>query len=170
MMLVGDRDRFAIEYELEAVPGGDVELRRWMFGRIRWWCGGTPVGRYDSTTAIGDLAAVVERLLKREDARISPELMDLPAPEVAHIITRALFSDDDRSDAEIAADGAHYWPFFVSPRTEVFDPWDVFVIEGEKSSRLIWGLVDRPELDEFRLHPGEFAEVLHEFLDALQRG
>jgi hypothetical protein len=168
MMLVGDRDRFAIEYELDPLHSGDAELGHWMFGRIRWWCGGDTVGRYEPNTAIRDVAAAAERILLRDAARYSPELMVLPAREVAHIIAEALFADNDRSDEQIAADGAHYWPFFVSPRTEVFDPWDIFVVEDESRARLIWNLVGRPEVNECGLRPGEFSGVLHEFLHTVQ--
>lgn len=168
MMLVGGRDRFAIEFELESTAGGAAELTHWMFGRIRWWCGGEVIGRYHANTAIRDIAAAAERILLREQARRSAELMTLPAREVSRIVTEALFADNDRSDAQIAADGARYWPFFVSPRTELFEPWDVFVVEDEANARLIWGAAGSTEVDECVLRPGEFATVLREFLQALK--
>lgn len=169
-MLVGDRDRFAIEYELDHVPSGGAELGHWMFGRIRWWCGGDRVGRYQPNTAIRDVAAAADRILVRESARHSPELMAYPAAQIARIVTDALFADNDRSDAQIAADGARYWPFFVSPRTESFEPWDIFVIEDDASARLLWGPAGRREVSERGLRRGEFAGVLREFLHALKWG
>ncbi|MFI1919272.1 Imm42 family immunity protein [Nocardia sp. NPDC020380] len=165
-MLIGDRARFAIEFECDPVARGG-EPGPWMFGRIRWWCGGMAVGRYESCSAIDEIAVTVRRLLASEAARHSPELMAAPAADVARIVTDALFSDSDRSDEQIAADGARYWPFFVSPRSENFDPWDVFVVEGAAGARLIWGTAGQPEVDECALRRGEFAWVLRGFLKAL---
>ncbi|MET9490349.1 Imm42 family immunity protein [Nocardia sp. NPDC006630] len=174
MMLVGDRGRFAIEYELDRLPGGSAGLGpglgHWMFGRIRWWCGGEKIGRYQPNTAIRDVAAAAERILLCDGARRSPALMALPAPEVAHIVTAALFADDDRSDEQIAADGARYWPFFVGPRTESFEPWDIFVVEDDLAARLIWGQAGLPEVRERGLRRGEFAGVLRDFLGTLEWG
>lgn len=173
-MLVGDRGRFAIEYELDHLPSGSAGLEpglgHWMFGRIRWWCGGEKIGRYQPNTAIRDVAAAADRMLVSDNARRSPALMALPAREVAHIVTEALFADNDRSDAQIAADGAHYWPFFVGPRTESFEPWDIFVVEDEAGARLMWGLAGLREVRECSLRRGEFAGVLRDFLGALEWG
>lgn len=166
MMLIGDRARFAIEFECDPVAS-DAEPVPWMFGRIRWWCGGMTLGRYEPCTAIDEIAVTVRRLLGSEAGRYDPELMAAPAGDVARIVTEALFSDSDRSDEQIAADGERYWPFFVSPRTEHFDPWDIFVVEDDAGARLIWGPAGRPNVSECGLRRGEFAGVLRGFLKAL---
>jgi hypothetical protein len=164
-MLVGDRDRFAIEYEWDPLHGDEPESADWGFGRMRWWCGGEPVGRYDLGTPIGEVAAAIGRVVALGERRHSADLMARPAPEVVWLVAEALFAADERSEQQIAADGAHYWPFFVGPRTESFDPWDVFVIEGEHAARLIWCRVGRPDVRECALRRGEFDVVLRMFLD-----
>ncbi|WP_216898385.1 Imm42 family immunity protein [Nocardia alni] len=166
MVLVGDPQRFAVEYELDAA-GSDTPPSHWIFGRIRWWCGNQPVGRYESSTAIRYVASAAERILRQDSGRHESDLVDLPAGEVARIVTEALFADNDRSDEQIAADGTRYGPYFVSPRTAAFDPWDIFVVESATHARLIWGQVDHRELHELRLRAGEFAQVLRGFLDTL---
>lgn len=167
-MLLGDRDRFAIEYELDPAPVGDVESGHWMFGRVRWWCGGEPVGRFEPETALGAVAATADRVLRAETARYAPELMACPAESLARYVTDALFAEDGRSDGQIAADGARYWPFFVRPGLDSFDPWDVLVVEGSGEARLIWGVAGRRAVRECRLAAGEFAGVLREFLRAVK--
>jgi hypothetical protein len=167
MVLIGDPDRFAIEYELEPAPNDDTALAHWMFGRIRWWCGGHAVGRYEPSTVVRYVAAAATWILGQENGRRHSGLIDLPAGEVARIVTEALFADDDRSDEQRAADGARYGPLFVRPRLAAFDPWDIFVMEGATHARLIWGPADHRELHESELRPGEFAQVLRGFLNTL---
>ncbi|MQY18353.1 Imm42 family immunity protein [Nocardia macrotermitis] len=169
-MLVGDRARFAVEYELEPVRAGDAELARWMFGRIRWWCGGDAVGRFDRHGTVREVAVIAQRLLDQGGGRCAEGLLNVPAAEVVRVVTEALFGSGERSDAQIVADGARYWPLFVSPRTEVFDAWDVVVVEGATRARLIWGLVGHPEISECELSPGEFDDVLRAFLGTLHWG
>lgn len=164
-MLIGDRERFAIEYDIEPVHDDTDSARR--ADRIRWWCGGEPVGHYEPATTIGESVAAARRILAQDNGRRSTELMSRPAREVARIVTDALFADSDRSDAEIAADGARYWPFFVRPRSGGFDAWDIFVVEGERHARLVWCRVDQREVGECALNPGEFSDVLRKFVHAL---
>ncbi|MCX4091333.1 Imm42 family immunity protein [Nocardia sp. alder85J] len=166
-MLVGDRGRFGIEYELDAVePEAPAGPRR-MSGHIRWWCGGESVGHYHLATSIEDVAVAVGRIAARADGRLHADLMDLPAAELVRVVTDALFTDNERTEEQIDADGRLYWPFFVGPRTESFDPWDVFVVEDQAAARLIWCRIGHPEVREFRLRRGEFDDVLRMFLDGL---
>ncbi|WP_155981388.1 Imm42 family immunity protein [Nocardia sp. BMG111209] len=166
-MLVGDRSRFGIEYELDAVgPGGPDRLP----GRLRWWCGGEPVGRYDVATSIAEAAVATGRIAARADRRRNADLMARPAAEVVRIVTDALFTDNERTEEQIDADARLYWPSFVGPRTESFDPWDVFVVEDGPAARLIWCRIGRPEIRECALRRGEFDGVLRMFLDALHFG
>jgi hypothetical protein len=51
-MIVGNKSRFAIEFELDAVKFADPQLAEWNYGRIRWWCGGEEVGRYECDTTL----------------------------------------------------------------------------------------------------------------------
>ncbi|WP_158675539.1 Imm42 family immunity protein [Nocardia stercoris] len=169
MALVGDPARFAIEFEVEPAP--DPEAAPWMFGRTRWWCGGTAVGRYEPHTVLPDVTRALELILTGEPDRTRrPDLLELPAADVARIVGQALYADSERSDAQIAADGSHYGPFFVSPRTSTFDLWDVFVVEGLRSARLMWCPVGSAEIGECELRPGEFAGVLAGFLQAIRSG
>ncbi len=169
MTLVGDPARFAIEFEVEPTPDSGIDDAHCLFGRTRWWCGGTAVGRFEPHTVLPDVARALERILAYEpDRALRPDLLELPAAEVAQIVGQALYADSERSDAQIAEDGIRYGPFFVSPRTTTFDLWDVFVVEGASSARLLWCPVGSAEVDECDLRPGEFASVLAGFLQAIR--
>ncbi|MQY29180.1 Imm42 family immunity protein [Nocardia aurantia] len=166
-MLVGDRSRFGIEYELDAV---DPERPDRLPGHLRWWCGGDPVGRYDPAISIVAAAVATDRIAARAGRRRHPDLMAVPAADVVRIVTDALFTDNERTEEQIDADGRLYWPLFVGPRTESFDPWDVFVVEDETAARLIWCRIGHPEVRECALRRGEFDAVLRMFLDGLPFG
>ena len=42
-MIVGDKERFGVEFELDAAKLTHPVLAEWKYGRIRWWCGGEEV-------------------------------------------------------------------------------------------------------------------------------
>src|SRR5690242_5046175 len=48
-MIIGNPSRFAIEFELKPQYGGV-----WMWGHLRYWCGGTEVGDFRIDTSLRD--------------------------------------------------------------------------------------------------------------------
>lgn len=167
-MLVGDKSRFAIEFELDEEKLADPALAEWLYGRIRWWCGGEPVGLFDDDTTLRDAAIDAERVLAAADSRRDDALMQVSAQEVVDTIVRALFEDLGQSDEELAADEKKYRPFLARPLIGEFDAWDIFVIEGGREARLIWRLASDARINETRLAAGEFDSVLKKFLTELR--
>jgi hypothetical protein len=167
-MIVGDKERFGIEFELDAAKLIDPKLAEWMFGRIRWWCGGEEVGRYDADTTIRDVSIEAKRFLTNKGMRRDNGLMNLSSKEVVSTIVAALYEDHGQSDEQVRADDERYRRFVIKPLISVFDPWDIFLIEGDKNARLMWRRVNENEVHECQLAPGEFDAVLNRFLDALR--
>jgi hypothetical protein len=166
-MIVGNKDRFGIEFELDAAKLADEKLIDWQFGRIRWWCGGQEVGRYEPDTSLRDVSLEAMRFLTNGGKRRQESLMKATTTEAVQILVEALYNDDGRSDEEVEAADELYRPFIVKPQVDVFDAWDIFLIEGDDRARLIWRRVTDTESRECPLTPGEFDRVLTQFIEAL---
>lgn len=166
-MIIGDKRRFAIEFELDASKLADRDLAVWLYGRIRWWCGGDAIGRYESDATIRDVATEAARFLAFEGQRGDEYLLSAPSLEVLRTIVRALYEDHGQSDEQVEADDERYRRFLVKPQLDVFDAWDIFLVEGEKAARLIWRRVSEGDLRDCELASGEFDDVLKRFLAAL---
>jgi hypothetical protein len=166
-MIVGDKERFGIEFELDAAKLADPKLAEWKYGRIRWWCGGEEVGRYEADTTLRDVSMEVARFLANEGKRRDESFTGASSEEVVRTLLVALYEDHGQSDEQVDADDERYRRFAVKPLVDVFDPWDIFLVEDEKSARLIWRRVKEVKLRERELASGEFDAVLKAFLAAL---
>jgi hypothetical protein len=166
-MIVGNKERFGIEFELDAAKLADPKLAEWKYGRIRWWCGDEEVGRYEADTTLRDVSVEVARFVANEGKRRDEGLMGGSSEEVVRTLVAALYEDHGQTDEQVEADDERYRRFVVKPQVDVFDPWDIFLIEGEKNARLIWRRVKEAKVRERELASGEFDAVLTAFLTAL---
>ncbi len=167
-MLVGNKERFGIEFERELAKSSDPSLAQWEYGRIRWWCGGEAVGNYEPDTTLRDVAIEAERFLAYEGQRRDDRLIRASRKQVARTIAQALFDDRGQTAEQVQADEEKYRRFLVTPQVDVFDQWDIFLVDGATKSRLIWGRVETDTLGESELRPGEFERVLRLFQRALR--
>jgi hypothetical protein len=168
MMIIGDVDRFGIEFELDYSKLSDPHLAEWLFGKIRWWCGGASVGRFEEDATLRDAANEAVRVLVSAGNRRDDGLMRASAATVVATISEALFEDHGQSEQQLNSDEARYRRFVVRPLIEEFDEWNVFLVESASQARLIWSLRGIDELREVWLLPGEFDSVLREFLSELR--
>lgn len=166
-MKIGDKSRFAVEFELDPTGRTDPDLAFWLYGRIRWWCGNEPVGRYDDGATIRDVAVSVGRFVQYRGKRSDPELFRSPAGEVLSTVKAALFEDRGQTDEQIAADSLRYRRFWITPRVDEFDGCDLVLVEHNDRGRLLWRTNDLPGPREARLANGEFDSVATAFLKAL---
>ena len=125
------------------------------------------VGRYEADTTLRDVSVEAARFLANEGKRRDEGLMGASSEDVVRTLVEALYEDHGQSDEQVEADDERYRRFVVKPLVDVFDPWDIFLIEGEKDARLIWRRVKDAKLRERELASGEFDAVLKRFLDAL---
>jgi Immunity protein 42 len=168
-MIIGVKDRFAIEFELDAAKLADPTLAEWLHGRIRWWSGGEQIGRYEDDTTIRDVVIAAEHFLSYEGRRLDEDLLRAPARDVLRTAVDALYADHGQSDEQVKADADRYSRFVVAPGLDELDRWRILLVEGETSARLIW--MEAPgeaAPHEQQLDPGEFDEVLKEFLDIVR--
>jgi hypothetical protein len=168
-MMIGSRERFAIEYAY--VRGWVTEGQKWLYGHICFWAGGKRLGDFDDTVTLGVAIAEGNHILSHRGTRCDPELMSKSAQESFRIMDNALYEDDERTLEEIEADGAKYWRFAVHALTEAFDRWKVYLVEDELRARLIWRQLhdDDCTVHEAILLPGEFDDILEAVVQELQR-
>lgn len=163
-MIVGDRSRFAIEFELDQSKLAESEFGSWLFGKIRFWCCGEQIGRYEGDTTIRDIVIEAERFIASRKKRHDCVLATATSEEIVDTICNALYVDSGQTDEKVQADTDRYGPFVVSPEADVFDPWRMLLVEGDHAARLIWYRKDEHVLHECTLNRGEFEVVLDRFL------
>lgn len=166
---IGDRERFAIEFDADADSFADQEEAEWMFGNIRWWCGGKIVGNYEQYTSLRDVSIDARNVLERRRSRPTDELMAESKEAVVRIVSEAIFIDHGQTDEELERDEARFRHLIVDPGVSAFDPWVVFLIANDSVARLIWRQHEDSTVYEQYLKPGEFESVLEEFLQELSR-
>lgn len=164
LMIVGDENGFAIEYEVDT----PVE-RYWVFGRLSYRVRGLRVGDYAAGCSLSVAVGAFETLLGKAGKRNDERLLGLPLAVAFSEIDSALFSDDSRSDAEVRRDQELYARFLAVPRgLDVFDDCLAFLVEGETQARLIWdGAPNWGEPGEFWLPRGRFDQTISDCVRAL---
>lgn len=168
-MLIGDKSRFAIEYELDETDLSPAATVRWLYGRICWWARGERLGAYAEHETTGEIAGALRFILKDEGKRFSRELFQMPCEDALVLIVRALYLDDGQSGEQVAKDARQFSRFYITPGSDVFDGWRIVLIEGERSAKLIWRLQDYGAVQESILELGEFERVARDYLKSLPR-
>lgn len=165
-MLLGRRDSFAIEYEIDP-----VEIEGWLFGRVAFWACRQRIGNFEHGSSLRALIPALRELAQRPGIRTSAELFALPRNEAIARVDAALFLDDGRSDQQVEADWRNYFRFLALPyQYEAFDGWRAILIENGEFARFIWRGPDRVIVNECRLEIGEFEEVVSRTAAQLARG
>jgi hypothetical protein len=169
-MFIGDKSRFAIEYELDETDLPPAEAARWLYGRICWWARGERIGTYAEHETTGEISGALRFILKEEGTRFNRELFQMPSEDALMLIVKALYLDDGQSDEQMAEDARKFSRFYVSPGSDVFDDWRIVLIEGERSAKLLWCRQDYGPVQESILELGEFERVAGDYLKSLPTG
>ena len=164
--LIGTKDVFAIEYEFDETAVARNE--HWLHGRMCFWIGGTQVGDFGGTATLAVALALFPDLLADSGKRNDEGLFRLPASAAVDRIFSALSIDSGQSNAQVSRDEAFYSRFRAVPAGfDIFDNWDVYLIEDQAGGRLLFRKVGGP-VGEATLPVGEFDRVVQDFVNALQ--
>ncbi|APA99569.1 hypothetical protein NS506_05523 [Nocardia seriolae] len=98
-MIVGDPDRFAVEFELDSNRMSEPDFFRWLWGRIRWWCGGQSVGIFEAQA----------------------QLIDEPTEVAFRTVMAALYEDRGQTFERMREEGAPVGSVPVGPQVYEFD-------------------------------------------------
>ncbi|MFM9276889.1 Imm42 family immunity protein [Paenibacillus jiagnxiensis] len=163
-MLVGDSNKFAVQFELNNDYGGP-----WMFGKFCFWIGGTRVGDYESGTSLRDVLFLLEPIVKDNGNRSNEKLFLLNAKECFYRLNEAFYGDSEQYDSMALEES---WARHnVCPSLDIFNDWKIFLIAFEGNARfLIQNLNSSPDTNdvmEFFVHVTDFETVLSETYEIL---
>ena len=163
-MEFGDRSRFGVSLDLNEDYGG-----AWLFGKICYWICGNMVGNNDEGTSLRDVLLGMAYAVGDGGKRYCPALADLEKNRVFYLIDAVLRDVNDEIYQYLPAD---FLParFDVCIHVDVFDPWKIFLIDGDEKARILYRKLDSSEIEEGILNVGEFDRVVVEvqrYLDCL---
>lgn len=151
-MIVGDRKRFAIEYELDNEYGG-----AWLFGKICYWVFDRCIGNYDLGTSLRDVLFQMTLIIKDSGKRMNDDLFALKANDLYRRLNEALYGTKAESSKYDQLAIEQTWARFdVTMPVDVFDGCKIFLIENQEKSRLIIKQLNREGISEDILTKGEF--------------
>lgn len=154
MPVVGERSRFAVEYELDENHGGE-----WMFGRFCYWCDGLQVGDFELGTSLRDALFQLDELAKNRRFHANPRFNAMPAKAVFRLLDTALFGPIDLGNTDVAE--VEQWARHnIVPPLDVFDHWKGFLLEDEQTARLIFASDPYVDVRELSLKADEVDAVL----------
>ncbi|MBP2655797.1 MAG: hypothetical protein H6Q73_3366 [Firmicutes bacterium] len=155
-MIIGKKDRFAVEFELDQEFGGE-----WLFGRLGFWIENQQIGDYNLGTSLRDVLFQVKSIVRDNGNRSHEELFGLDKIELYKRIKGALYDCIINEYYQVALDET--WARFnVNIPVDVFDGWNLFLVENEnlEQARLIAVKLDNKEIYESILKKGEFDEII----------
>ncbi|MHA6861513.1 immunity 42 family protein [Ralstonia pseudosolanacearum] len=149
-MLFGKKERFAVEFELDNDHGG-----AWLFGRFCYWIGGERVGDYDAGASLRDVLFQLKHIVGDGGKRFCPPLAALPATQSFKLIFDALRETNSEIFNYVSLD---FMPacFDVCIPVEIFNAWNIFLVEGIEEAKLIYQADGVPDTKLTNLSVGEF--------------
>ncbi|QOK93389.1 hypothetical protein HF908_09840 [Ralstonia pseudosolanacearum] len=153
-MLFGSKERFAVEFELDDDHGG-----AWLFGRFCYWIGGERVGDYDAGASLRDVLFQLKYIVGDGGERFCPRLAALPAAKIFKLIFDAL-RETNRDIFDYASLDFMPARLDVCIPVDIFNAWNVFLIEGEEEAKLIYQAEGTQDTKLTTLPVGEFDFVI----------
>ena len=162
-MIVGDKDKFAIEYQI------DEKIDSWILGRIRFWLRGDAVGNWDDAADLMGCMNWLRDFVENPRDRSEPSLSGRSQDEVFHLLTAHLRHSEAVSEAEDAIRNT-FSRFNISHLgMSSFDRYDIVLWNDiTNNERCMWRLGDDGSIHEAVLPPGEMERVARAFCDHLE--
>jgi hypothetical protein len=154
MPIVGDRSRFAVEYELSNNYGG-----AWMYGRCRYWCGSKEVGDYTIDTSLRDALFSLDEMRRDMGHRKNPRLWQMAPADMFKMVDGGLFGSRDIAPLELAEE--EQWARHnITPCVESFDRSKIYLVENESIGRIAHSVRPYAEITVVEVGAGEVDAVL----------
>ena len=126
MTIVGDRQRFAVEYALDAEHGG-----KWLYGKVCFGIAGAQVGDLELGTSLRDFLFSTERLRCERGRRNNPRFATKSAQEIFELLDSALFGSG--APALDAIPNDEQWARqLLTPEVDVFNRWKIYLVRRAK--------------------------------------
>jgi hypothetical protein len=150
-MLFGTREKFGIEAQYLETNGS------FQYARLQVWVGGAPIGDWDDTSDLAASARRGRRFLKESTRRTRPDLDQLQASQVLHLLYGQYIGAEDWPDNWDTG------PYMLNEigDSSVRDKAVVLVVRrGNGWDRLILKTYRDESLKEIGLEPGVCDEVI----------
>lgn len=165
-VILGDKNRFAVEFELNNDYGGV-----WMFGKMCLWIKEMQVGDYEMGVSLRDILILIESIVSDNENRVNKDLFELSAGELFIKLNDALYGDSSQFE-EIALEET--WARFnVNFTIDIFNNWKMFLVENQDKARLVFkNLCEDAHnggVHQIELKKGEFDEVIYKAYEEMGR-
>ncbi|MBT9096600.1 hypothetical protein KFZ76_02595 [Methylovulum psychrotolerans] len=159
-MLIGDKQRFAVEYALDLNSGGE-----WMYGKLCYWLDGESIGDYELGTSLRDVLSQLKYLLYDSGKRNADGLC-LQAPEkVFYQLNEAIYGDSKNVRGEMPDSPAR---FEITIPVDAFDQWKIFLIDCNGYSTVLYKGIEDQNVRTAQLLLGEYDHVIGKLYKALE--
>jgi hypothetical protein len=161
-MVIGNKDSFAIQFELDQAFGGS-----WLFGKICYWIVGIMVGDYELGTSLRDVLFQMRWVVADCGNRAGGALCDLAPEKAFSMLDGLLYEPNDAAATAEATSIDTPARFAVSIPVEVFDDWKVYLIECHQVAIIIFRSAKDAAIRSVVLETGLFDRVIREAFDCL---
>lgn len=159
-MLIGKKETFAVEYELDRDHGGE-----WLFGKICYWINNVQVGDYELGTSLRDVLVAMAFLVPDCGNREGLNLCKLPYEEIFSLLNESIYGDCENPSAQLLDTPAR---FEIKIPVDVFDQWKIFLIDCRSYSIFLHKKIGDENVSFVRLLQGEFDDVIRKLYNDLE--
>jgi hypothetical protein len=160
-MIVGRRERFAIEAEVQE------ELNGWVLGRFRIWLCGKPIGNWDDAAHLSGCVNWLRHFATVPQDRYLPSLANAPAEEVFRALYDPVMGPGDLVAPIEDAFARFHISYIGMSSFELFHVLLLYDVHG--GERCLWRRVGATKIEECELWRNEMEAVAKEFCDLFDR-
>lgn len=160
-MLIGKKDTFAVEYELDTNSGG-----QWMYGKICYWLEGKMIGDYKLGTSLRDVLFQLKYLVHDSGKRNTENLCSRSPENIFYQLNESIYGENEDTCDDIPDSPAR---FDIKIPVDVFDQWKIFLIDCSSYSTILYKKIDDKDVHVVRIIQYEFDDVISKLYNDLER-
>jgi hypothetical protein len=156
-MIVGKRDRFAIEAEPEQIEDG------WILGHFRFWLCGNAVGDWNESADLLGCLRWLRDFAENVRERQEPSVIDLAPEAVFERLYDPVMTSESRHNVSTVADS--FSRFHISHLgMSSFDKWDILLLkDSHGAERCLSRKAGEKKIVDCRLWRNEMEAIALEF-------
>ncbi|MDP1615217.1 MAG: Imm42 family immunity protein [Methylococcales bacterium] len=157
-MLVGNKDVFAVEYEL------DENINAWMYGKVCYWINNIQIGEYDLGTSLRDVFFALKYSVYDCENRDGGRLCELSPQEIFYHLNETIFGNNEYSGAVLDTPAR----FNIGLQIDVFDNWKIFLVDCDNKSIFFFKMLTEENVHHFVTPKRYFDTVIKKFYSRLE--
>ncbi len=159
-MIIGTKDSFAVEYELDTDFGG-----KWMYGKVCYWINGKQIGDYELGTSLSDVLFQLKYMIHDNDKRDDESLCLLSPSDIFFQINESIYGENKKVYAYTPETPAK---FNISIPVDVFDQWKIFLVDCNESSIVVYKKLDDVNVHFAYIPKGIFDQCINKLYTSLE--